>query len=407
MRYTRPALLAVAVAALALPLATAAAAAPAAGNASADASALLVVRDVPNTTNYLDVERSAVERGEHDTPSLDVGAAVELETVRLRGAYNEHAFAAAYGEAPNETARTARLRTAVSRLDRRIREIERRQQRAIDAYNAGEITTAAFLTEVAMADVAARQVAAQFRDLRQRAGFALTESLDQRIDSLETDLVSLRGPVRARVVAGLFGERPGTTYALTTSNALVLATTDGNQLYREAHLPDNRASGEPNQFVTDSDPSGITAANERAVDLYPWVYGDTGPSLQRPGSTSVYSISLDHSQGELQLYLDGATRSVFREVQVLRLERVPTTTTVNTTGSLELRVNRTYGTGPMEVRVVDPLTGEPVDATVLVNGVRVGETGTDGSLWTVAPHRSVRLEARTEAANVTARFFAN
>lgn len=413
MRHLRPVLLAVALAVVAtVPLAAAAGATSGPTVASDDASAAdvtqsFVVRDVPNTTNYLDIPQEDVERGERGETSLDVAGAVAMDVQRLRGEYSTRAFDAAYGDATGEAARVRQLRAEVDRLDRRIRLLATRQRTSIDAYNADDISADLLVRRLVAIDVAARGIDAQFAHLAQSAGVSLPDELDDRIETLEAELVPLTGHVRERAGVAITGQRPATdVYALTSTSGLVLSTTDDERVYREAHLPNNREPVGPDRFVTENDPTGITAANERASQLYPWAYSDTGPSLDRFGRTSVYQISLDHSQGTLTTFLDGTTETSFRELQVLQVDRLPTTTVANQTTGLAVRVNRTYGTGPMEVTAVDRGTGEPAAATVVVNGVTVGTTGADGSLWTVTPHRSVRIEVRTPSATVELSFFA-
>jgi len=411
MSRLRPLLLVAALAGLVL--APVASAAPAVGvvagadSGPAQSSADTPVRNIENSTNFLDIEREAVERGDYGEASLDVGAALDRATTRVGAEYSRRAFEQRYADAGNESERTVQLRREVDRLDRRVGAVERRQQRAIERYNADDLAASELLRELAAVDAATRQVAVRFEHLRDRAGFDLPVALDERIDALESRLVALRGPVRARLVAATAGQSPATTaYAVTSSNAVVLGTTDGTQFYREAHLPDNYAAGEPNQFVTDDDPGGITGANERGNELYPWAYADAQRSLNQL-SGSAYRVTLDHSQGTLESYLDGSTRSVFHEVQTLRVDRPPTATTTNETSALVLRVNRTYGTGPMEVRVVDAATGRPVDATVRVNGYPVGTTGPDGSLWTTTPHRQANVVAEADGETVAVTFFGN
>jgi hypothetical protein len=407
MSRIRPLLLAVALAGLVLaPVASATpaldgVAAPGPAQASADTP----VRNVENTTNVLDIEQEAVERGDYGEASLDVGAAIDRATTSVGAEHSRRAFERRYADAGNESERTVELRREVDRLDRRVEAVERRQQRAIARYNDDELAASELLRELAAVDAAARQISVRFEHLRDRAGFSLPAALDERIDGLESRLVALRGPVRARLVAATAGRAPATTaYAVTSADAVVLGTTDGTQFYREAHLPDNYAAGEPNQFVTDDDPGGITGANERGNELYPWAYADAQRSLNQL-SGSVYRVTLDHSQGTLESYLDGSTRSVFHEVQTLRVDRLPTSTTTNETSALVLRVNRTYGTGPMAVRVVDATTGRPVDATVRVNGYPVGTTGADGSLWTTTPHRQASVVAEANGETVAVTFF--
>jgi hypothetical protein len=404
MSRIRSILLAVVVAGLVLvPVASAASAG--AGLEPAPRDVETPVRDVENTTNVLDIDQEAVEEAAYGQASLDVGAALEGATTKVGAEYSRRAFERRYVAAGNESEREARLRDAVDRLDTRLAAVEGRQERAVDRYNAEELGANGLLRELAITDVAARQIAVRFEHLRDRAGFGLPAALDRRIDALETRLLALHGQVRARVVAATMGQGPTTTvYAVTSSEAIVLGTTDGTQFYREAHLPANYAPGEPNQFATENDPGGITRANERGSELYPWTYADSQRSLNQL-SGSVYRVTLEHSQGHLESYLDGATRSVFHEVQRLRLDRLPTTRAANETADLALRVNRTYGTGPMEVTVVDPTTGEPVDATISINGYRVGTTETDGSLWTTTPHRQVSIVAAADNETVGLTFF--
>jgi hypothetical protein len=73
----------------------------------------------------------------------------------------------------------------------------------------------------------------------------------------------------------------------------------------------------------------------------------------------------------------------------------------NRTASVELRVNHTYGTGPMEVVVTAAVTERPLNATVFVDGYRVGTTGIDGRLWTTGPHPSGVVTVRTAEGNVS------
>jgi hypothetical protein len=128
------------------------------------------------------------------------------------------------------------------------------------------------------------------------------------------------------------------------------------------------------------------------------------PSLSGFGDSSVYLVEASHPQGDLRAYLDGATRDVFHETQANAPEAVPVALTrTASTDRLRLQVNATHATGPMWVTVTRP--GGPnataVDATVRVNGQRVGTTGADGRLLTLQPAGSFRVNATAGTANVT------
>jgi hypothetical protein len=117
----------------------------------------------------------------------------------------------------------------------------------------------------------------------------------------------------------------------------------------------------------------------------------------------VYLLSPTHEQGQIWSYLSGATREVFHERQTKRPELVPVTDrATNQTADRRLAVATTSPTGPLNVTLADPLTGDPVDAPVLVDGHRVGTTGPDGQLWTVQPEGRFRVTA-VGATNLTVR----
>ncbi|MFC7196787.1 hypothetical protein ACFQL4_22620 [Halosimplex aquaticum] len=229
--------------------------------------------------------------------------------------------------------------------------------------------------------------------------------------NLEGDLLTLHGPVRQQMAQAMTGDRgPVPVYAVTSQTGIVLASTQGSQYYREAYIGDNRDKIGPDRFVTESTPNGVRAAVSRMTELYPWVSNNAreGPDVETIGNTSIYYVKVGHPHGSLDTYLDGRTESVFREFQTKRLSALPTRTTTNASDGVALRVNRTHATGPMHLTVTDNETGEPLDATVTINGNEVGSTGDDGRLWTLTPHQAVRIKITTpDGRTVAERFFAD
>jgi hypothetical protein len=403
MRPTRLVLLALAVALLvAAPVAGAATAGPLAPADEPAASDLPVIRGQSNTTNFLDIQGRDVQRGGYGNATLDGSTTVGSAVDRLRGEYATRSFEAAYANTTDRKRRVALVRAEVDRLDARIAELERRQAAALGAYNDGDLSTRGFLADLAAVDDGARSAEAQLDRIVERAGLVIPGDVETRINNLRAELVPLQGPVRERVGRAIAGETASTeVHALTSPTGIVVTTTDGERFYREAYLAADRDPGGEDNFVTDADPTGLNPANDRARELYPWAYGGTSPELSREGTTSVYTVAIDHSQGRLRTHIDGATRNVFREVQILRSNRVPADTVRNRTASVELRVNHTYGTGPMEVVVTDPVSGRPLNGTVFVDDYRVGTTGIDGRLWTTGPHPSGVVTVRTAEGNVS------
>jgi len=361
--------------------------------------ALTVVHAQPNTSNYLGIRDDAVERSDQSRAGLNVGSAIQQDVTELQSEYASLTFEQRYENTTGQQARVDVLYTEVDRLETRVQELELRRNRAIDAYNSGDTGTETFLRELAAIDASARGVESQFERIRRAAGLELPSDLQTKMTNLEADLLTLRGPVRQQVAQGMTGARdPVPVYTLTSQTGIVLASIQGSLYYREAYLGQNRDQVGSDRFVTDSDPSGVSTANSRATELYPWVYDNirSGPNVETIGNTSVYYVRLGHPQGSLDTYLDGRTESVFREFQVTSLDTAPVRTSTNVSDGLSLRVNRTHRTGPMELSVTNNATDTPVDAAVVVNGEVVGSTGDDGRLWTLAPRRAVRISVTTD-----------
>jgi hypothetical protein len=417
MREIRPPLLALVIAVLVLaPAVTGAttagpavgSVAPAGPTATADerapdaAGTFPVIRARSNTTNYLDIRGRDVQRGGYAGVSLDGSTTVGNAVTRVRGEYAVRSFEVAYANATTEQARTSLIRAEINRLAARIETLESRQRSALRNYNDGDLSARGFVAELAAVDAGARSVESQFDRIVDQAGVFMPSALQTRINDRRADLIPLTGPVRERAATAMAGERPPIeVYTLTSPTGVVVTTTDGERFYRETYLGANRDTDGEDTFLTDEDSTGLIPAIDRASELYPWVYDRTSPGISRQGSTSVYTISVDHDQGRLVSNIDGATRNVFYEVQTLQTNRVPTTTFENETETLAVRVESAFGTGPMEVVVTDPVTDAPVNATVHVGEHRAGTTGTDGSMWTTAPHRTRVVTVRTDEGNVS------
>jgi hypothetical protein len=364
-----------------------------------------------NTSNYLGINDEAVETTGYQRAGLNVGGAVQRDVAALRGEYASFTFEQRYENTTGTSARTALLREEAGRLDERVQQLELRRNRLLDDYNAGEIDAEEFLRELAAIDTTARAVDDQFTRIRGAAGLELPSDLDTKMDNLDGDLLSLRGPVRGQVGAAMAGERPPVpVYAVTSQTGIVLSSIERSQYHREAYLGQNREQVGPDRFVTDDSPNGVVTAVSRTTELYPWVSSNSrsGPPVEGIGNTSIYFVELRHPHGSLNTYLDGRTESPFREVQTKSLEDVPLTATTNASQGVELTVNRTHATGPMQISVRDNVTGDALEANVIVNGDDLGSTGDDGDLWALTPKQAVRLEVTTsDGRTVRERFFAN
>lgn len=379
-----------------------------------------------NTTGYLALA-GPIQQSQFDTATLDIGGSVAADGGRTRSRYEQAHLRRAFVDAGNNrTARRMVVTRNAGRIDARITELERRADEALARYNAGEISTRSYLRELAATHAAAGELR-ETVDLLARYNAAVDEPIaEKRIAAQKARLLPLQGPVRARVLDAMRGERdPVRVYVETAPEGVVLATLDRGEFtdryIREAHVPAARDSNGTDRFLLGSSRAGsLERAQERAGELYPWTFDNRGPT--DTGSYSgppflfldgVYPVVVDHphapsTSGDLRIFLDGATRDVFREVQFKDLQEIPTTRAgTNSTQGVTLAVNRTRSGGPMLASVTSATTDEPLDATVIVNGERLGRTGSDGRYWTIAPRPTANVTVVRNNVTVTQEIFSD
>ena len=362
--------------------------------------AVVTLADTPNQATP-----SGVTRRTYAQTDLDVASAVSVGATRIGGRHAELTLDERLERAGTPSARLAAVTDTLAGIERRLDRLDDRQRRLLTAYSEGAVSTRTFLRRLGLVRVAAAQERALLDRVSERAegstSLSLPVATQTRVARLRGTLVALPNPVVDRVVAGTTGaDGPGMVYLQAASGGFVATTIDDGAYLRQATLRTDRSPGQSNQFTS------ITVAYDRAGELYPWVFENAigSPSLSGFGDSSVYLVEASHPQGDLRAYLDGATRDVFHETQANAPEAVPVALTrTASTDRLRLQVNATHATGPMWVTVTRP--GGPnataVDATVRVNGQRVGTTGADGRLLTLQPAGSFRVNATAGTANVT------
>jgi hypothetical protein len=359
-----------------------------------------------------------------ETVTLDAGGAVAAQGSRTHSKFAstrlQNEFRAA---GDNRTRRREIVRRAADRIDERIAALKSRSERAHDRYNADRISARTYLRELAVIDRSAEELRDAV-DLLSTYSSAVGEPVSpDRIPGQKARLLPLEGPVRSRALAAMTGESPPTrVYVATSEEGVVLATIEREafvQRYiREAYVPGARQPGGIDRFAQGFSQSEAPArAQDRAAELYPWTFENKlGSSRTYIGSpylpeVGVYPVIVEHPQapnldGDLRIFLDGTTRDVFREIQYKDLSRVPTRfASGNTSDGIRLRVNRTRSGGPMLVSVTDASTGDPLSATVRVDGEPVGSTDTDGERWVVAPRTSAEVTVTRGDTNVSTFLF--
>lgn len=354
-----------------------------------------------NTTGYLQPAADGGARRGYVHQDVDVGVAVAGDVAALEARHQRLAFERAVADAGSRSERLAAIREHVTALEEGTAAIQAAGREARRGYLEGSLSTEAFVARLARLDARAaaletlrHTVERRTASLNPQPQAALTD-----VQNLEAALQTIGGPATRRSRERFGGNRSaGATYvSVTGADGLVVATVADGSLYREALDLTERNPDGPDRFGGSDEPE-ISVALRRASVLYPWAFehGSAAQPIRGYGDTAVYRITVQHTQGQLSVYLDGATENVFREIQRKRLSAVPMPTRERAVADgLELRVNATHGSGPLEVSVGRTDSSIPVDAAIAVDGVRVGRTGDDGRLWTVQSAGTTTVSART------------
>jgi len=282
----------------------------------------------------------------------------------------------------------------VSAIEQRVISLRARQQQAIDSYARGELSSRRLLYELAEIDAEAREL----EDRRERVeamvestpGFSISSS---RFGNIELELNTLTGPVRGHAAAVLTGEADSTRFFVQTGpESVALGMLRDGTYVREVYRGPFRG-GENGEFTL-ADAVNVT---EQA---YPTIAAERlrDDTLGNPGSDST-RVTIEHQRGRLVAFVDSRSQQVFKEFQFRPLDRVTTGSPASATrDGLTLTAHRTYPGGPTRLQLNSTDDGEPVDAQITVGpaGGRssvVGQTGDDGSLWTVAPNGTYQVTA--------------
>lgn len=326
--------------------------------------------------------------------AIDVGATLADDANRLDARYENHLFDARLDSANSEDERRAIVREETDRLSEAITQLRERERSAYTAYYEGERSERELLAELAMIHTRAMAFGESLTVLEDHAGDVSGVSPDQEIERMESETLTMQGPVRERAADAVRGEAdPTRVHVETDGDGVALAFTDEGQFHREVHRPDNRDPGGDAQYES------LGQSEDRIAELYPDVFSDARWSYSEVGDGTHRGVAT-HDHGTLTVFLDTATGEVYREHQTLRLDRVETTTVEReTNGTVEMTVARTVPGGPASVTLSDAETGEAMDGPVALNDRPLGETD-DGVLWFVAPRDSMAIDATADGTPV-------
>ncbi|MBP1986391.1 DUF7096 domain-containing protein [Halolamina salifodinae] len=343
-----------------------------------------------NETRVLVVPDGAVQKSEVDRATLNLGpaaefngnvSAVEVETE----AVVEHVRAA-----ESDSERSRRIIQASSTVETEIITLRDRQQAAIQAYNDGDMSTEAFVVELATIAAKAEALEARIERLNQLAddidGFSLSRPAEIRYE-----LRTFGGPVRERAVDAIRGTDDSVQFFVTTGpEGYELAAVDDGVYLREAF---RGAEQSGDSTATMDGPATINVTRES----YPEIVRSADASVNFAGTTNIVTVTKQNHT--LTAFVDSGTEDVFKEYQRFGLSQYHSPSTdSNTISGITVSVNQTYPGGPLRIHVSDAESGEPIDLAITLSQgqserMTVGRTGEDGTLWTVSPRGSYTVLA--------------
>ncbi|WP_254762158.1 DUF7096 domain-containing protein [Natrinema marinum] len=409
MNNATPALLAFLLV-LSVPLATVAAGEPAGGAddgspavVQQQVSPLLVQAEVTNSTNRLQLTGDVRSGYTEYRPGLGMALASADDGLRID--HQQYAIVGKEFESASDEKRAAMLQTAYEQLMQRANELEQRERAAVSAHAAGELSTAGLLQTLLRNHNEAAVLSERLDELYVRSNRVSEYSISKR--QIRADTLTFgfhQTPLRETITQGTQTPIDGhhDVSVSTSQNGYSLSLISGDRYVVETVRFDNRDRTAPDRFAS------LEEALEHSRSLYPWTdEHKQGLSFEDNSQTpeNYYWTEFGHTQGRLEVYLDGGTGEVFREIQVLTASSLPQTD--RAVGpwigdGLNMTMNKTARTGPVEVTVTDQETNEPVDAAITFDGVEVGRTGDDGTLWVIPLIGSHELEAKTASGTVNA-----
>ncbi|WP_459807380.1 DUF7096 domain-containing protein [Halopiger thermotolerans] len=358
---------------------------------------------VENTTNRLQLAGETT--GGYVEYSPNLGTALANADDELRIDHEQYVIAEDGFDEASAAEREEMIEAAYDRIQDRVEALEDREQSAIDAYVAGERSETEVLGTIARNYHEAVLLDEAINDLETKSyrtsGYSLPSD---QVRADRTILEAHRTELRAEIAMTSESE----TYSLlleasANGSGYRLSAIDGSNYLVETVRFDNRDLSQSDLFVE-------YESIDRADSLYPWaadsISGDFPSSQDHSTLKNLYWIEYAHEQGNLEVYLDGGTGNVYREIQVLSVSALPVTDErTHSEDGIELSIDKTAVNGPAEITVTDSATDDPISATISIDGFEVGTTDPDdGTRWIVPPsgdQYELQVETSSETFNVT------
>ncbi|WP_323172036.1 hypothetical protein [Natrialba sp. PRR66] len=354
---------------------------------------------IENTTNQLPL--SGGIQGSHAETGADLGTSLASSSIQMQVDYEQYALVdQEFAQATNDE-QVAMIQAAYNRTQERIESLDERERTAVRAHADGDLSDTELIQVYLETYHEAVALSDLLTDLKVRADQVSDYSLpaqQPRTDQKTLDFYT--STIRTNIADASQSIRSGNTYEYriqTSQDGYRLSTLSGDSYLIETARFDNRDTTEQNQYRSQDE------AQERLKELYPWTLSHRGSHTQDNSVENFYWLSLDHPHGELSTYLDGGTGDIYQEIQVVSADSLPTveSKTKSWNSSFEVTLNKTPAHGPVELTATDVDTGEPIQATIMIDGVEIGETDENGQLEYLPPTEAYDLAINGESSRVS------
>lgn len=369
--------------------------------AQQDDTTTMNVVSAGDTAEYLTPPSERIDRSSQQTTSIDAAAAASANAGEVRTTYYRVSLQRTYRATSDTEKRREVVRNGTERLVERVDDLERTERTTIERYRNGAISEKRLLRRLAVIDRKAETIESTVEWLETRAENLDMDNTESRLALQRVRLRVLQGPVRTNADEAVAGGDDARIHLDVSGDGIVLATVDrtnGEVTYlREAYDPSARTSD-----LDEQNAMGLSAAEERLQELYPWVTNNSTPTAAPigPDYARLWRFSYSHPHGGLETYLGVSTEQIVLERQRTKPELVPTEADETSNGNLRMLLNRTRAGGPLGITVYDAQTGVSVDAEIEINDDTVGSTDSE-RFWTVAPRGTTTINVTHQGETLT------
>jgi hypothetical protein len=344
--------------------------------------------------SMLGISPVEVQRAALQTTYVELGRGLEFASTATETRIQTETTLNRIQSASTPSMRQQRLLQALSETEQRTVVLRSQQRTQISAYGSENITTEQLLARLAAIDSESRALITRLSRLKSAAdsieGFSIPAS---RFETLQIELQTLTSPVREHATDVITGATERSRFVIQSGpQSVVIGTIIDDTYVREAYRGRLRG-GDIGVALNITTPTNVT------TDAYPTITSLRRERTVTASDGSIARVNIDHDRGRLVSFIDTSSARIFKEVQYRPLTQTSTRRSISAVkDGLRLTAHPTYPGGPVRFQLNSTATEQSVDAPLTLGppsgeSTIVGETGSDGSLWTLAPDGTYQVTA--------------